>query len=194
MVWKCICEWLQPEIASDAAVVEFGAGYCDFINNIKAGRKLAVDMSTAVHESAAPDVEAHVGSCIDCAFLPDAAMDVVFASNLLEHLTVPDGTAALHEAWRILKRGGKLIIIQPNFRYCYRDYFDDYTHVAVYTDASLPDLIKASGFAISRLEPRFMPFSMKGRMPVAPWLIRLYLRSPIRPLAGQMLIVAKKDD
>lgn len=46
VVWKCICEWLQPEIALDAAVLEFGAGYCDFINSIKAGRKLAVDMST----------------------------------------------------------------------------------------------------------------------------------------------------
>jgi hypothetical protein len=35
---------------------------------------------------------------------------------------------------------------------------------------------------------------MKSRMPITPWLIRLYLRSPIRPMAGQMLLIARKGD
>ena len=44
-----------------------------------------------------------------------------------------------------------------------------------------------------RVEPRFLPYSMReSRLPVKPWLVRAYLRSPIRPLAGQMLLVAEK--
>ena len=85
------------------------------------------------------------------------------------------------------------ILIQPNFRYAFREYFDDYTHRAVFTDVSLPALLRAEGFAVERVEPRFLPYSMQGsRLPVAPWLVRAYLRSPFRPGAGQMLVVAKR--
>ncbi len=58
--------------------------------------------------------------------------------------------------------------------------------------AVTPDLLVASGFEVTRVHSRFLPFSMKGRMPVHPLLVRLYLRSPWRPCAGQMLVVAQK--
>jgi ubiquinone/menaquinone biosynthesis C-methylase UbiE len=192
LVWKCLCEWLQPRVPSQGAVLEIGAGYCDFINNIRARKKIAVDIAQTVKKAAAPDVETHVGSCENLDFIADANLDVVFASNLLEHLSVAAGLKTIREAYRVLKKGGQLIIIQPNFRYGFREYFDDYTHVSIYTDVSLADLIRGAGFQITQVEPRFMPLSLKGKLPVSRWLIRLYLRSPIRPKAGQMLIIARK--
>jgi ubiquinone/menaquinone biosynthesis C-methylase UbiE len=141
---------------------------------------------------AAPDVETHVGSCTQLAFAGDSSLDIVFASNLFEHLPLTDLELTLREVWRVLKPGGKLLVIQPNFRYCYRDYFDDYTHVMIYTDRSLADVIAAAGLEPVRVLPRFMPFSMKSRLPAAPPLVWLYLRSPVKPFAGQMLIVARK--
>ena len=59
---------------------------------------------------------------------------------------------------------------------------------------SLANLLRAKGLRILRVEPRFMPYSMREtRLPVTSWLVRAYLRSPIRPWAGQMLLVAQKD-
>ena len=191
-VWKLICDWLRSEIPADATVLELGAGYCDFINNVGARRKLALDMSDTVRTAAGKDVETHVGSCTNLSFSGDATIDVVFASNLFEHLTLAEFRQALGEIRRVLKRGGKLIVVQPNFRYSYRDYYDDYTHVMAYTDLSLPDVIAEAGLEPVRVLPRFMPFSMKSRLPVIAPLIWLYLRSPFKPAAGQMLVIARK--
>ncbi len=193
-VWRLICAWLQREIPPQASVLELGAGYCDFINQIQAAQKVAVDMSETVRQAAAKDVETHVGSCTELGFARDASVDVVFASNLFEHLSLPDLEQTLGQVRRVLKPGGKLIVIQPNFRYSYRDYFDDYTHVMIYTDRSLADVIAAAGLEPCLVMPRFIPFSMKSRLPVMAPLIWLYLRSPFKPFAGQMLIVARKKE
>ena len=191
-VWKVICDWLQREIPKTAAVLELGAGYCDFINNIQASRKLAVDIHDAVRQSAAAGVEAYVGNCARLQFLADASIDAVFASNLFEHLEMPQLRETFAEILRVLKPGGKLLVIQPNFRYSYRDYIDDYTHVSIFTDLSLPDLFASAGFEITRVEPRFLPFSLKAGLPAHPALVWLYLRSPWRPKAGQMLVIVRK--
>ena len=37
-VWKHVCAYLQRWIPSDAAVLELGAGWCDFANTITARR------------------------------------------------------------------------------------------------------------------------------------------------------------
>ena len=92
----------------------------------------------------------------------------------------------------MLKPGGRLIIIQPNFRYCAREYFDDYTHVSVFSHVSLADALGAAGFYVDVVVPRFMPLTLKSRLPQWPWAVALYLRSPIRPLAKQMLLVASR--
>jgi hypothetical protein len=63
----------------------------------------------------------------------------------------------------------------------------------VFTHVSLAALLRSRGFDIERSEPRFLPFSMQDRRwPIASWLVRAYLRSPVRPWAGQMLIIARK--
>lgn len=192
-VWREICRWLRHEIAPTDTVLDLGAGYCHFINNVQAKRRIAVDIAPAVRELAANGVEAHVASCDQLGFMADGTADVAFASNLLEHLSMPDTVTALREIKRVLKSSGKLILLQPNFRHCYREYFDDYTHVTIHTDRSLADLLQAQGFRIRRCLPKFIPFSMNSGLPVIPALVWLYLRSPIKPRAGQMLLVAQRS-
>ena len=96
----------------------------------------------------------------------------------------------LAEAMRVLRPGGRLVLIQPNFRLNPKEYFDDYTHVAIYTDRSLRDFLNASGWNVQHVAARFLPLSMKSRGSGLTFLVPWYLRSPVKPLAGQMLVVA----
>ena len=128
-------------------VLELGAGWCDFANNIGARRVVAMDLDETVRRAAAPQVQAELGDCTDLSRFADGEFDVVFASNLLEHLERPAASALLAESARVLGPGGRLILLQPNFRLNPGAYFDDYTHVAIYTDRSLPDYLVSRGVA-----------------------------------------------
>lgn len=193
VLWSTLWEHsLSKVLRGSSTILELGAGWCDFINNARAPRRIAVDLWPGVVEAAAPGVEAHVGAAEDLGFVEDASVDAVFASNLVEHLTHEQFDAMLLECDRVLVEGGRVALVQPNFRLAYKNYFDDYTHVTMWSDASLPDFLSSRGWEIERVEARYMPLSVKSRFPVSSLLIRAYLASPLKPLAGQMLVVARK--
>jgi ubiquinone/menaquinone biosynthesis C-methylase UbiE len=151
-----------------------------------------MDLDATVKKAAAANVTPVVGDCTDLSAFADASFDVVFASNLLEHLDRAAADTLLAEAKRVLRPGGRLILLQPNFRLNPGGYFDDYTHVAIYTDRSLADYLTASGWAVEHVAARFLPLTMKSRSSSLTFLVPWYLRSPIKPLAGQMLVVASR--
>ena len=84
------------------------------------------------------------------------------------------------------------MLLQPNYRRCASEYFDDYTHVSVHSDRSLPDLLRAEGFDIVEVDPGLMPLTVKSRAAKLSFLVPWYLRLPWRPLAKQMLVVAER--
>jgi hypothetical protein len=90
----------------------------------------------------------------------------------------------------VLSPGGTLNILQPNYRLCSNEYFDDYTHVSIYSDRSLCDFLRAHGLRVLECQARFLPLTIKSRLPVSPALIRAYLASPVKPLAKQMFVRA----
>jgi SAM-dependent methyltransferase len=193
-VWKAIAGYLERRyIPRGSNVLELGAGYCDFINQVHAAERCALDQSDVVQDHAAPGVRALVQDCTDLTNLPSEHFDVVFASNLLEHLTLSAAGTMLDQVRRILKPGGRIILIQPNFAYAFRKYFDDITHVQIFTHVSLADFLKLHDFSIAEVNGKFLPFSMRGtRLPTLSWLVTLYLNSPIKPFAGQMLVVGQR--
>ncbi|SIO46831.1 Methyltransferase domain-containing protein [Singulisphaera sp. GP187] len=193
VVWGEICRLLQARfIAPRDVIIEIGAGYCHFINQIQGCEKHAFDLFPGLPDYARPNVVTHVQSCVSLHPLQEESVDTVFSSNLFEHLSREDLHMTLLEAWRVLRRGGRLIVLQPNFRLCYRHYFDDYTHLQIFSDCGLSDLLSSYGFHLLEVRPRFLPFSMKSWLPVSASLVRLYLRSPVKPFAGQMLLVVEK--
>lgn len=191
VLWQTLVACVfQKQIPPEAVVLELGAGYGDFINAVKARRRLAVDRWPGMVAHLEAGVEGLVTSIASLEGVADDSVDYVFSSNCFEHVPQPDLLACLSQLRRKMKRGAMLSIVQPNFKCCFREYFDDYTHVTVYTADGLSGLLAANGFRIVRCVPRFLPLTLKSRLPVRPWLIRLYLMSPFKPLAKQMLISA----
>jgi SAM-dependent methyltransferase len=195
VVWRVIADHVAPWIPGDAHVLEIGAGYCQWINAVRAARRVAVDSWPEFRTFAEAGVETTV---LDAAQhltgLGAGKFDVALASNVLEHFEPDTAAAVIGDIALILKPQGRLIVVQPNFAYAYRQYFDDYTHRSVFTHVSLANLLRARGFEIELCQPRFLPYSMREtRWPVRAWLVRAYLASPIKPFAGQMLIVARKN-
>jgi SAM-dependent methyltransferase len=195
VVWRVVASHLAYLIPPEAHVLEIGAGYCAWINAVHAARRVATDVW--------PDVVRHAGSGVDARVLDAttslrslgaATFDVALASNVLEHFDPDTAAAVARDLRHVLKPGGRLLVIQPNFRYAWYNYFDDYTHRAVFTDVSLPAMLRAQGFAVDEVRARFLPYSMRDtRLPIRPWLVRAYLHSPFKPRAGQMLVVAHRD-
>jgi SAM-dependent methyltransferase len=192
VLWQSLIRFsLGRWIPSNGTVLELGAGYCHFINNVTAAKRIALDMWNEFPGYAAKGVETHIGSCSSLDFLQDSSVDFAFASNLFEHLTQEDFARTLAALSLKLKPGGLLGILQPNYYYAYREYFDDFTHVAVYSHTALSDFLESRGFEVIECHPRFVPFSVKGRLPVHPLLIWLYLKLPFKPSGKQMLLIAR---
>jgi len=191
IVWAALWRYyFRHHIGPRDTVLDLGCGHGEFINNVVAGRRIALDMWPDFPRNIARGVETIVAPVTGVSLLEDGAIDFAFASNLFEHVTQSDFAAVLATLRAKLSPRCSINLLQPNYRYCASEYFDDYTHVSIYTNRSLCDLLAANGFRIENCVPRFLPLTIKSRMPVQPWLIRLYLASPFKPLGKQMLITA----
>jgi len=195
IVWKEIVRYLSNFLPKDGTVLDIGAGYCDFINNVMVKNKIALDYSPDLEKYANDGVRTIQSSVTDMTAVLSNSVDVVFASNLFEHLSDDELAKTISEVKRVLKKEGRLILMQPNYRLSYKTYFDDHTHKKAFSDVSLKDFLVSHGFDIEFSKPRFLPFSLKSRpgvVPVFPMFIRAYINSPWKPFAGQMLFVSKK--
>ncbi|MBI5442097.1 MAG: methyltransferase domain-containing protein [Deltaproteobacteria bacterium] len=195
-VWRVLVrDFFGPRIPERGTVVDVGAGPCLFINEVKAARRIAVDANETLAQSAGPGVEAVVDGNVDLPSIPDGTADTVFMSNFLEHLASPaEVLHVLSAARRILRPGGEILVLQPNFRLGPSRYFDFVDHVVILTDRSLVEGLEATGFAVRELRVRFLPFTSKSWIPKWPLAVALYLR--LRPLqwllGGQTFVRARR--
>jgi hypothetical protein len=192
LVWQEISKHIQRYIKKEFNVLDLGSGYCDFINQIHARKKYALDKYINPKKYSFKEIITIFGdSSLMNKKIKINSLDVIFASNFFEHLTDQELEKYMNVIKNKLKINGLLIIIQPNYRLCPKTYFDDYTHVKAWDDTSLVQYLKGKKFLILKNKPRFLPFSLKSKLPKAKFLIWSYLRSPIKPFAKQMLIIAK---
>lgn len=192
-VWHHLVPYILRHVPAPESVLELGAGYCSFINRVTAPRRVAIDMSPATVEYAAPNVEVVTADAVHALTRQGTSQfDMIFASNFLEHFDWPMLERLIVEMRRVMRPGGRLGLVQPNFRLNPHRYFDDYTHRTIFTDVSLTDWLSSAGFNVVHIEPRFMPLTVKSRAGGLHGLVPLYLRLPWRPFAGQMFVVAER--
>ena len=75
----------------------------------------------------------------------DNEFDLILSLAVIEHIS--NVSNYMSEIIRVLKPGGILYLTTPNFRYCYKSFFDDPTHVRPYTDKSIERLLRIWGFS-----------------------------------------------
>ena len=139
-------------------------------------------------------VEVIISDSADMKAVRDNSADIVFMSDFLEHLTKESIIDTLKETWRILRPKGKLLIIQPNIRYCMRDYWMFFDHVTPLDDRSMGEVLVASGFEVTECRARFLPYTTKSYLRNFAFLLKVYLKVPLlhRLFGQQSFIVAEK--
>jgi SAM-dependent methyltransferase len=197
-VWQVLTSrFFNRWISSDAAVLDLGCGYGEFINSIAVRQKYAMDLNPDAPKHLAPSVVFFEQDCSVAWPLPENSLDTVFTSNFFEHLPDKDCLKrTLRQALRCLKPGGRLIAMGPNSKYLPGLYWDFFDHHTILTDASLAEVLGAEGFTVQRVIPRFLPYTLVNAPEYPLFLLRLYLVLPwLWWVKGrQFLVVAAKPD
>jgi ubiquinone/menaquinone biosynthesis C-methylase UbiE len=108
--------------------------------------------------------------------VPADHFDVVFMSNYLEHLDSPEAVIEqLRVVHRLLQPGGRVIVLQPNISLVGQRYWDFIDHRVALTERSLVEAATLAGFRTEVVVRRFLPYTVKSRLPTHPLLVRAYL-------------------
>lgn len=195
-VWKVLCEsFFQKYITKRDVVLDVGAGYGEFINNIKCGKKIVVDIN--------PDVKSHVDQDVKVFLVPatkipsslKGKIDVVFMSNFLEHLSTKEELLEIFAIVNsLLSVDGKFMILQPNIDLVKEAYWDFIDHKIPLNKKSLVEALNITGFEVKEFIERFLPYTSKTNLPFNNLFVSAYLHIPsiVRPFAGQSFVLAEK--
>jgi len=127
-------------------LLEISCGRGDFIESFQ---KAGLRCSGVDREKSSVDVTSDV-DIIKCDVSKDElpfdnkTFDVVFHKSLIEHFFDP--THCMDETQRVLKEGGKLIILTPDWESQMQTFYEDFTHYRPYTTLAIRDLLHMWGF------------------------------------------------
>lgn len=178
-IWPEIVHYLERWIDPAAPVLDIACDRGYFIRNVLAAERWAADLRDVGVELPA-DIRFVRSSGLELeAVLPAASFGTIFMSNYLEHL--PDSDAVIEQlrvVRRLLRPGGRVVVLQPNIRLVGGAYWDFIDHRVALTERSLVEAGELAGLRAVAVVPRFLPYSTKNRLPAHPLLVRAYLRFP----------------
>jgi len=110
----------------------------------------------------------------------DRMFDVVFSKSLIEHLFNPENF--MKECHRVLKPGGRIIIMTPDWISQRKIFFDDHTHRQPYTVTAIRDILRIFKFK-EIISERFYQLPVLWRYPllkVLSYFLRLFVPVTIK--------------
>lgn len=178
-IWREVGRYLQRYVPVDGRVLDVACDRGQFIRHIRAAEKWATDLRD-VRAALPPDVRFVSGDSLKLSqALPNDYFDLAFISNFLEHLPSTEAVIQqLIETCKVLRRGGKVLILQPNVRLIGGSYWDFIDHQTPLTDKSLVEAGNLAGFEPRVVIKRFLPYTTKSRLPQDARLVSLYLAFP----------------
>lgn len=178
-------------------LLDVGCGRGDFLRGFKdlglVAQGLDIEKS---HSPILEDIELRCANFESEPFPFDSDMfDVVFSKSVIEHLFNPENF--MRESYRVLKPGGRIILMTPDWISQMKIFFDDHTHRQPYTVASVKDILNIFGFRevssvifyqlpllwrypflkiLSRILRLFVPVTTKSRIKFVRWSVELMIQ------------------
>jgi ubiquinone/menaquinone biosynthesis C-methylase UbiE len=159
------------QLSPQARVLDIGCGAGNFLAQIPISQKIGIDIAPTQLQFAKESTGADV-LMADAGKLPfrAASFDVVFCSEVIEHMPYASAEKMLTEIHRVLKPQGKLILTTPNYASAWKwlekagaliskvDF--NKAHIAHYTIPLLQQLMHAHQFVVAHTETMlgFSPF------------------------------------
>lgn len=198
-VWKILIKFFfQKYVSNDASIIDIACGNGEFINYINAKNKFAVDLnpeSKLFLQKNITLINEDIFKAIKILSKKKLKFNLIFCSNFLEHLSKKEDLVALLNSLKnILTDDGIIIIMGPNYKYSYKNYWDFFDHHIPLTDQSVIELLDLTGYKILEKYPKFLPFSTKSSLPKHKIFIYVYLKIKLLWFffGKQFLIVATK--
>jgi len=161
--------FLRYALATGQTLLDLGCGRGEFLRGFaRCGLQVfGVDQSAAAR-ALCPQADVRSAD-LECEPIPfdDNSFDVVYSKSVLEHFYHPENL--VKEIYRVLKPGGLVISMVPDWEHNYRIYYEDYTHRTPFMLTSLRDIKLIHGFERVEVE-RFRQLPLLWRMP---WMIPL---------------------
>ena len=170
-----LCQYLYQlfELKPGMKMLEPGCGRGEFLKNFQS---LGLDVYGVDISPEAADFtnDFSVEICdADNDTLPflDKTFDVVYSKSFIEHLYYPENF--IKEAQRVLKPGGLLISLTPDWETEYKVFFDDYTHRTPFTSISLNDFYNMHGFTETKVR-KFRQLPIIWRFPILNYVCEIF--------------------
>jgi SAM-dependent methyltransferase len=148
-------------------VLDFGCGKGEYITAFRQLKLKVVGVDSRV------ETQPGYHKCdIEKEHLPfvDNTFDVIFSKSTIEHIHNPDHL--FNELYRVLKPGGKVILMTPDWETNYKEFYIDYSHVTPYTRKSLREALLIFGFKNVNVE-QFYQLPLLWRCPHLKFLAAL---------------------
>ena len=168
-------------------LLDIGCGRGEFLRGfIECGAKgFGVDQTDAAKKYC-PSAELRLAN-LENEPLPygDDTFDVVYSKSVVEHFYYPE--KLVREMYRVLKPGGLVITLCPDWEFNIRNYFEDFTHRTPFTVTSLHDILVMNGFdrvTVERFRQLPVLWTGIGRvlMPIAE-MTRLLAPRALKPVS-----------
>ncbi len=163
-------------------ILDVGCGRGEFLNGfIKCGLDgYGVDQSDFA-QKCHPKAKVSVHDLNEKLPYSDNFFDVVYSKSVIEHFYYPENL--LSEIYRVLKPGGKVITLTPDWIYNIKTFYEDYTHRTPFTLESISDIHRIAGFENVAPE-RFIQLPFIWKYPflnILVLMIRLISPSKLKP-------------
>lgn len=153
------------ELKEGNKILDLGCGRGEFLRGfMQCGLKgFGVDRGDSAKQIC-PEAEIIISDLEEALPYPDNYFDYVYSKSVIEHFYYPEKLVS--EIYRILKPGGIVITMTPDWETVYKTFYEDCTHRTPFTRTSLRNIFLINGFD-SVLCEKFRQLPFIWRYPLA---------------------------